>query len=106
MTESAIVASICAYLEARGHFFYRHNQIAVPIFNEGGARAFRRFPKYSRRGVPDIILVKDGTYIGIECKTERGKISDDQTLFAQDLVDAGGKYFIVRSIEDVEKLGL
>jgi hypothetical protein len=35
-------------------------------------------PKHAMRGVPDIIVVKDGKFIGIEVKTKDGRLSADQ----------------------------
>ena len=106
MSESAILTAICEYLAYRNHFFYRHSQIPVPIFHEGGQRGFRRFPKYSLKGVPDIVLVKEGKYIGLEVKVPKGKQSPDQKIFESALKEAGGQYAIVHSIDEVQALGL
>jgi hypothetical protein len=35
------------------------------------------------RGVPDIIVVKNGKFIGIEVKTKEGRLSDDQAVFGR-----------------------
>ena len=63
-------------------------------------------PKHALKGVPDIIVIKAGQFIGLEVKREKGKLSLDQVAFRLGLEAAGGKYFVVRSIDDVVALGL
>lgn len=63
-------------------------------------------PVYAKAGVPDIILVEDGKFIGIEVKTKIGQQSTNQEEFQQGLEAAGGRYIIVRSIDDVKEAGL
>lgn len=66
----------------------------------------RRLPKYTPRGLPDIIVVWGGMFIGLEVKTKIGKQSPDQKVFESLVKKHGGKYFVVRSIEDVQAIGL
>ena len=103
MKESDVVASICDYLAARRHFFYRSNNI--PVYDKARG-AFRALPKYTPRGVPDIIVVKDGRFIGIEVKTDTGRLSPDQVEFGRQCNEHGGTYAVARSIDDVQRLGL
>lgn len=63
-------------------------------------------PAFSKNGVPDIIVVRDGVFIGLEVKTPTGRQSEAQATFQKELEDAGGQYHIVCSIEDVQALGL
>lgn len=68
---------------------------------------FRSLPKYAMRGVPDIILIKEGgTFVGLEVKSEKGKQSEDQFKFAKNCILKGAEYYVVRSIDDVQKIGL
>jgi hypothetical protein len=101
--EGEIVNAICEYLALKKRFFYRNNN--TPIFDPT-RKAFRSMPKYTMRGIPDIICVKDGRYIGIEVKTDKGRLSEHQHEFARSLMLAGGDYVIARSIEDVQRVGL
>lgn len=55
---------------------------------------------YVMRGTPDIIAVIDGLFVGFEVKTPRGKQSPDQVLFEKRLTNAGGRYFVVRSVDE------
>lgn len=99
--ETDIQMAICDYLALKKHFFWRQN--SVPVFSEG---RFRAMSKYAKNGVPDIIVVKDGWFIGLEVKTQQGRISSAQEAFEKGVKEAGGEYYIVRSIEDVQDIGL
>jgi len=104
-TESGIQSAICDYLAYRKVFFWRQN--TAPAVNKSkDGWSFRRMPKHSRRGVPDIIIVKEGRFIGLEVKRLRTCQSPEQKAFEVDIVAAGGLYRVVRSIEDVQRLGL
>jgi len=106
-TESQIVTAICDYLairERQGRLFYwRANNMAV-VKSDG---TFRSMPKHSKNGVPDVLVVRDGWFIGLEVKTRTGKQSEAQKIFERDLMDKGnGEYHLVRSVDDVQELGL
>lgn len=66
----------------------------------------RRLPKYTPRGLPDIIVVAGGLFFALEVKTKVGRQSPDQKVFEALVKKHGGKYFVVRSIEDVQAIGL
>lgn len=103
MTESDIVNSICDYLQLKRYFFWRQNNL--PVFQKDHYRAM---PKYSKRGVPDIIIVKDQLFIGLEVKQTKGSLSEHQKKFRDDLLIIGKSpnYYLVRSVEEVIKIGL
>ncbi len=100
--EINIQNSICEYLQAKRHFFYRNNTVGIYDKAQG---THRSMPKFSKKGVPDIILIKNGIFYGLEVK-DKSKQSEDQRLFEIGCKIAGGQYHIVRSIDDVQKLGL
>jgi len=58
---------------------------------------------YVRNGTPDLIAVINGQFIGFEVKSKGGKQSDAQKSFQIDVKAAGGMYFLVKSLEDVQK---
>ena len=61
----------------------------------------------STPGVPDIVGIFKGRFLGIEVKTERGKLSDHQKHFIDRINASGGIAFVARSYQDVvEKLEL
>lgn len=99
--ETAIVNAICEYLSVKQHFFWRQN--TGGMYREG---RFFSLPRFSLKGVPDIILVKSGIFVGLEVKTEKGRQSPGQKEFQEKVTKAGGCYYTVRSIDDVIKLGL
>lgn len=96
--ETDIQRAICEYLKARGYFFTRTNN--TPVFDPRAGK-YRAMPKYTLRGMPDILVLKEGTVIGIEVKSETGKQSPAQKEFQKRWEFAGGKYFIARGINDV-----
>lgn len=62
--------------------------------------------RHALAGVPDIILIDKGIFVGLEVKTATGKQSAAQKSFDKRCEEAGGNYFIVRSIKDCEEIGL
>jgi len=99
--EKEIQLAICDYLALKKYFFWRQN--VVPIFEKGH---FRPMPKYSKNGVPDIILINKGYFWGLEVKQPKGKQSENQKIFEDGVKKAGGHYYIVTSLDDIIALGL
>ena len=56
------------------------------------------------KGVSDLIAVKDGSVYFIEIKTEKGKMSAHQENFKVNIEERGCHYFVVRSLEDIERI--
>ena len=104
--ETEIQAAILDYLRLRGHFCWRVNNTPATFIDRHGARQFRAMSTYALKGVPDIVLIRDGRFYGIECKTQAGKLSVEQAEFARKCVAAGGEYIVARSIDDVASAGL
>ena len=58
-----------------------------------------------RKGVPDIIGIIDGRFIGIEVKIGADRQSADQKEIEKEIGEAGGVYFIAKSYDDyLEKI--
>lgn len=100
--EKDIQKAICEYLAYKKHFFWRQN--TMPVVKPDGS--FRAMPKYSTRGVPDIIVIKDGKFIGLEVKQPKGKLGESQVEFFRRCTLAGGEYYVVTSVDEVIKVGL
>lgn len=82
-------------------YYIRNNSVAGKLIRSDGSSGWINNAK---KGAPDIILCKNGLWIGIEVKTEIGKQSPEQKLAEQQIRKCGGLYFIVRSLEDVDKI--
>lgn len=103
--ETVVQKEVCEWLERRGFFFWRVNN--TPMAGRPDAAGnfrFRRMPKYTPRGVPDIIVVRRGLFIGIEVKRPKAKLSEHQVRFGADLIKHGGSYYKVSSIEELEAI--
>lgn len=96
--EKDIQLSICEYLQVKRFFFWRQN--VNPIF-DAKSGGFRRMPAYSVNGVPDIIVIYKGKFVGLEVKNEKGKQADSQIEFERSCKSNGGYYKVVRSVDDV-----
>jgi hypothetical protein len=126
-TESPIVTACCDYLAAKRYFFWRQNN--TPIFDpRDGRKFFRRHPKHSKKGVPDIFVLKKSELFAlasksrrdpirdfneiiipviyaIEVKTLVGRQSKEQKEFQQGWEAQGGIYLIIRSVDDLMRVG-
>jgi hypothetical protein len=103
--ETEIVNNICEYLTLKKYFFFRMNNI--PVFNKERG-CFRKFPKWCVKGVPDIFVLKTDKTIGLEVKSLTGTWGEEQKMFKAffDSRLANREYHVVRSVEDVMKVGL
>jgi len=101
--ETDIQLAICDYLALKKHFFWRQNNIGTYDPKTG---YHRPMPKYSKHGIPDIIVIKDGFFIGLEVKRGKTYQSQNQKLFEKECKEAGAEYYVVRSIDDVREIGL
>lgn len=52
-------------------------------------------------GIPDRIAIKNGIVLFIECKAEKGKLSQNQIQFAIDVKKHGGDYVLAYGYEDI-----
>lgn len=89
LRERDLLAQVKDYLKIKGVFFFRIHQSLG-----------------STPGLPDIIAVQPGTgrLIGLELKSDRGKLSYEQIAFQQAAEKAGALAGTVRCIEDVDYL--
>ena len=103
MKETDAQAAICDYLALRKHLFWRANN--VPVFDQARG-GYRALPKYTMHGLPDIMVIKDGFFIALEVKTEKGRQSEAQKKFARLCKEHGGEYYVVHNISEVQEIGL
>jgi hypothetical protein len=98
--EIEVQNSICEYLATKKLFFWRNNNI--PVF-DSKRNSYRKMPKYSKKGVADIIVLVNGFAYFLEVK-DKGYQSKDQKEFEKGVKEAGCQYYVVRSIDDVAKI--
>ena len=109
--EHQIQVGIAQYLDFRGFCWW-----AVP---NGGLRDIRTAAKLKREGVksgiPDITLIHNGKYYGIEVKkpktiTPKGVLSSNQKARIAEIEDSGAVVGVVYSVPDLiemlEKWGI
>lgn len=105
MHESGIQTAILHYLallENQGKVYaFRNNSFRGFIQRRNGTKGFI---KNNKRGVPDIIMCYKGCFVGLEVKTEKGRQSQTQKEAEQAINEAGGYYYIVRSVDDVDEV--
>jgi len=106
--ESDVLRDVCTYLHQRNYFFTRLNNIPAPG---------RALPKYTLKGLPDIIVLWNGIMICVECKrpdlkdfrepngrtVRGGKLSMYQAEFASRVTLNDGEYFCVHSADELDK---
>ena len=97
--EAAIQSTILEYLTLRRVFHWRQNSGAF-------RNAHGDFYRFGVTGAPDIFCVIKGAIYGLEVKAPKGKLNPHQEEFRDGFAAAGGKYHIVRSLEDVQALGI
>jgi hypothetical protein len=102
--EKDIQNEICEWLDTNGFFFWRNNNVPVFQRDKYGAR-FRRLPKYTPRGLPDIFIVNLGRLIALEVKVpEYWKFTDDQQNIKDKLIQNGAHYHLVTSLDEVKTI--
>ena len=101
MIESDLQKSVIQYLTIKHIFHYRQNSGAI-VTERKGKKGFYRFT--SMNGLPDIVCVYRGQYVGLEMKSNKGKLSENQIMFREKLEQAGGKYIEVRDLDTIIKL--
>lgn len=99
-TEREILRACLDFLEWKRIFHFRSNSGALPITDKYGKSRFIRFGK---EGCPDILVCIKGRFIGIECKAENGKQSESQKDFQNKLEKAGGLYWLIKDVSELEK---
>ena len=87
MAEKDIVNKIIKYLKTLDHCF---------CWKEHGGM-------YGTAGIPDVICCYHGMFIGLEVKTEKGKLTKLQEITIREIVKAGGTAVKVTSVEEVKR---
>ena len=98
-----LTTAVMKKLHAAGIFCWRQNNMPVydPKLNNGygGYRAHAGL-----KGVPDIICIIKGQFVGLEIKAGKDKLSEHQILFKKMCKRNGGKYLVVKKVSDIDVL--
>lgn len=85
------------FLKKHGYLVQRNNTGIIFINN----RAIRM----GTPGSPDIVgCTPTGRFIGIECKSDRDRLSDKQLSMKKEIENRNGIYLIIKSIDDLKKI--
>jgi hypothetical protein len=103
-SEAEVKRAIIDYLRAKKYLF-------IPISNQGQwNKKVGCYTKFTgTRGAPDLMVYDEvctNNWVCIELKGTKGRQTKEQKEFEAALQDKGGEYYIVRSINDLQKLGL
>jgi hypothetical protein len=108
--EQALQISVAAFLRHA----LKHPTWWSAIGHGGGGRVRGAILKAMgvKAGVPDVLVMHpvgsvvrsaNGCWlIGVELKSEKGRLSTAQVLSKQAFEDAGGIYYVARSVDEVE----
>lgn len=55
----------------------------------------------AKAGDPDLILCVDGRFVGVEVKTDTGRLSPLQHLRGEEIKKSGGLFLVVRSLSEL-----
>ena len=92
------VARFLALALPEGSFF-----TAFPAGGGGRLRGAFLRSMGLRAGVPDLMIIWQGHYHGIELKAEGGRATNIQKLCAATIEYAGGRVAVCRSLQDVQE---
>ena len=101
-TEAQIQKAILQWGAIKRILMHRINVIGTPL-HKNGLTVYR---PSTNKGMADIhaTVVVGGIPVSVwlEVKTKKGKLSANQKAFQESIEAAGGFYYVVRSIDDVE----
>ena len=98
MKEQDIQRQISDYLEYSGFHVIKINNTVIY------KQATGQYIPPRQKGVSDLIACKDGQFYAFEVKNEKGKLTEHQKLFLEQVKGCGGIAGVVRSVEDVINL--
>ena len=101
-TEAQIQKAIMQWGQYKKVLMHRINVIGTPLHKDG----LTVYRPSTNRGMADIhatVLVEGiPVSVWLEVKTKKGKLSANQKAFQESIEAAGGFYYVVRSIDDVD----
>ena len=99
MKEAELLSFAVTCLKQSGLVWWRVNNSPSLFNNKSGAVCFRKSPV---KGFPDLAgLFPSGRLFAIELKTEKGKLSPEQTEWITKLNMSGAMAIVLRSKEEI-----
>jgi len=98
--ESDVVTGCLEYLSYRGILAWRSNNTGIYDPVKQRFRSFRGL-----RGVSDIlgVLPPEGRMLAVECKAPKGWLSQEQAVFLDRVLAAGGLALVIRDVADLAR---
>lgn len=101
--ETGIQQAIIQYLqilENQGKLYFIRNNTGQ--FKGFDCQGRQKYLKFGKKGTSDLIVFLPGRTIFMEVKTEKGKMSESQVDFAEQITKLGYQYRIVRSVDEAQ----
>ena len=103
-TEAQIQKAILQWGTYKKILMHRINVIGTPVHKKDGSTGYRPSTNAGMADIHATIMVEDiPVSVWLEVKTKTGKQSPKQKQFQDAVEAAGGYYFIVRSIDEVDE---
>ncbi|MDR2951863.1 MAG: VRR-NUC domain-containing protein [Treponema sp.] len=94
--EGSIKAACLRYLERRGFFAWNNPSGAVRVAPE-------RWLHFGKKGSADILgCLPDGRFLAVEVKSQRGRLSPEQSAFLEKVRGLGGLAVVGRSFRGLD----
>ena len=104
MTAHTDLVNVCVNYLTLSHIpAWINNTGAYKVDEDRKARKKARYIRFGIVGASDILglLPPSGRFLGVECKTGRGKPTPEQVSFLAMLNDAGGLGIVVRELDEL-----
>lgn len=97
-SEADTLKAVRDYLEIRDILYIRIHPVR-PVNGKNGIVFTKVNP--SQKGAPDLLVAKGGYFLALEIKSSIGKQSPDQKSWQDRFEKQGGRYLIIRNIDDL-----
>lgn len=100
ISEKLIEKSILQWLSVKGIKAWKNHSVGIFDPRQGQFRAIRG--QFTQKGTADILgILPDGKFLAIEVKSEKGRVTDEQAQFIDDILHRNGFAIIARSLDEV-----
>jgi hypothetical protein len=97
--EAVMLRQVLDLLHLRGIFAWRNHTTGIW---DPTRRRFRA--NAGLRGVADVLgVLPGGRFLAVECKGPRGRLTEEQVAFLDNVVKAGGVALVVKDVKELER---